>query len=158
MSSHRTRDKKSVLNGTLTAVISEICDTSSPGIQGDTLIITNKYYEKGFHTPNGTISKASKLAKIEHRLQEPDQQIDMVPDLVYHTLLSASKFENADYISIYDGREVNIHYGQNTKIVIPETEVLKGWRFPVTRLWQITLKANITNLNKETLSLNSKDR
>ena len=58
----------------------------------------------------------------------------MVPDLVQHTLISASKFVDADYISIYDGDEVNMYYGKISKIEISEAGVLKCWWVPVARL------------------------
>ena len=79
----------------------------------------------------------------------------MVPDLVQHTILSARTFSDADYISIYDVNEVNIYDGRTSKIRISEAAVLKGWRFPVTKLWRIPLKANITNSNTYTLLLKS---
>ena len=49
----------------------------------------------------------------------------MVPHMVYHTLLSARKFVNSDYIPIYDGDEVKIYNGQTSKIEISEAGVLK---------------------------------
>ena len=50
----------------------------------------------------------------------------MVPTLVQHTLLSASKFSDADYISIYNGEKENIYDGQTAKINIPEAAVKTG--------------------------------
>ena len=81
----------------------------------------------------------------------------MVPDLVQHTLISARKFAGAEYISIYDVNEVNIYDGQTAKIQISEVGVLKFWWCPVARLWCIPLKVDITNLNTDTLLLNSLD-
>ena len=45
----------------------------------------------------------------------------MVPDPVHHTLISARKFSDSEYISIYGGDEVNIYYGRTTKIEISDT-------------------------------------
>ena len=67
----------------------------------------------------------------------------MVPVLVQYTVLSAKKFAYADYISIYNGYQVNIYYGLTTKTKILEVGVLKGWRCPVARICCIPLKANI---------------
>ena len=40
----------------------------------------------------------------------------MVPELVQHALLSGRKFVDPEYISIYDGNEVNIYDVKNVKI------------------------------------------
>ena len=99
------------LNGTTQSSISDTGDISHAGLQGEPLITTNDNSSKFFYLPNGTISHATKVEKIEHNVQEPERTIDMVPELVHHTLLSASNFSDADYISIYDGDDVNIYYG-----------------------------------------------
>ena len=51
--------------------------------------------------------------------------VDMVPGPASDTLLSGSKFADADYISIYDPLEVNIYDAKTTKISITEKVVLK---------------------------------
>ena len=63
---------------------------------------------------------------MEHKVQETARNVDILPDLVHHTLLSDRKF--SDYISIYDGNEANIYDGKTAKIQISEAEVLKGWQ------------------------------
>ena len=64
---------------------------------------------------------------MEHKVRYPESTIDTILDLVHHKLLSASKFADSDYISIYYGYEVNIYDGHTAKIKISEAEVLKGW-------------------------------
>ena len=81
----------------------------------------------------------------------------MDPDLVQKKILSASKFYNTDYISIYDGDEVNIYDGRTTRIKVSEKSVLKGWRFPSTKLWKISLRDKLTYINKDTVVLTSKE-
>ena len=61
----------------------------------------------------------------------------MVPGLASDTLLSGSKFEDADYISIYGPLEVDIYDAKTTKIIVTEKAVLKGWRCPKSGLWRI---------------------
>ena len=63
--------------------------------------------------------------KLDHKVQETESTIHMVPDLVQHTLLSTRNYAAADYILIYDGNEVNIHGGQTAKIRISESERLE---------------------------------
>ena len=53
---------------------------------------------------------------MEHKVREPARTIDMVPYLVHRTILSARKFSNGDYISIFDVNEVNIYDVQTAKI------------------------------------------
>ena len=54
----------------------------------------------------------------------------MVPGLASDTLLSGRKFVDADYISIYDPLEVNVHDAKTTKIIVTEKAVLKGMAMP----------------------------
>ena len=58
----------------------------------------------------------------------------MVPNLVHHKLLISRNVSDADYISIYDGDEVNMYDGKISKIEISEAGVLKCWWVPVARL------------------------
>ena len=81
----------------------------------------------------------------------------MVPDLFQNTLLSSIKLPDAYYISIYDGDEVNIYDGRTTRIRVSEKAVLKGWRCTATKLWWIPLRAQLTNVNEDTLVFTSKD-
>ena len=80
-----------------------------------------------FYLPNRITAQAAKVEKLEHKVLEPTNTIGVLPELVQHTLLSASKISDTDYISIYDGDEVNIYYGQTSKIKVSEVELLKGW-------------------------------
>ena len=52
-----------------------------------------------------------------------------------------------------DGYKVNIYDGRTSKITVSEEAVLKGWRFPRTKLWRIPLRAQVTDLNIHTLIL-----
>ena len=81
----------------------------------------------------------------------------MVPGLASNTLLSGRKFADTDYISVYIPTEVNIYDAKTIKITVTEKAVLKGWRCSKSELWRILLQANITNINTDTLLLNSPD-
>ena len=149
--------KRGVLDGTIPSAVSDTGATSSAGLVGDPFIDTDEVSTKVFHLPTGGKAPASKVVKLEHNLREPARTVDMVPDLVAQTLLSASKFADANYISIYDGKEVNIYDALTTKIIVSEAAVLKGWRCPKSKLWRIPLKANVQNINTDTLLLDSPD-
>ena len=45
-----------------------------------------------FYLPKGTTEKVTKVAKTEHKVREPAMTIDMIPELVKHTLPSSGKF------------------------------------------------------------------
>ena len=75
----------------------------------------------------GGTARASNKAKLEHKLRNPARDVDMVPMLAEYTLLSASKFADANYISIYDKNEVNIYDARTAKITVSEEAVLQGW-------------------------------
>ena len=90
--------------------------TSSSGIQGNPFIITNDNSSKNAHLPNETTAPTTKVAKLEHKVREPERTVYMVPELVQHALLSGRKFVDPEYISIYDGNEVNIYDVKNVNI------------------------------------------
>ena len=119
--------KAEVLDDIVLSGISDTGETSSAGYMGDPLIQTSTQLENVFRGPIGGKNCASNIAKLEHDLQEPAKSVDMVPGLASDTLLSGSKFADADYISIYDPLEVNIYDAKTTKIIVTEKAVLKGW-------------------------------
>ena len=59
----------------------------------------------------------------------------MVPALAGQSLLSASKFAEAGYISVFDVDEVNLYYSRTARIVVSKEAVLKGWFCPDNKIW-----------------------
>ena len=110
-----------VLDGSVPSGISNTGATSSAGREGDPFIQTNTPSNKTFHLPMGGVARASNKAK-----RDPARDVDMVPILAEHTLLSTSNFANADYVSVYDKDEVNIYDARTTKIKVSNDTVLKG--------------------------------
>ena len=108
--------KQGVLNGTFPSAISNTGAPSSADLHGYPFILTTKYSTKVFHLPNSATAPTSKLAKLHHHVRKPVCIVDMVSDLVHNTLLSASKFADADYIYIYDGDKFNKYYGHTIRI------------------------------------------
>ena len=96
-----------VLDGTVPSGISDTGATSSAGKTGDPFHHTNKPSNKLFHLPTGGTAKASIQAKLMHQLRKPSRSVDMVPTITDHTLISTSKFADAEYIAVYDEKEVN---------------------------------------------------
>ena len=75
----------------------------------------------------------------------------MVPGSASNTLLSGSKFADADYMSIYTPTEGNIYDAKTTKLIVIEQAVLNSCRCPNTGIYRISLQENVTNLNTGTL-------
>ena len=149
--------KAAVLDGTIPSGISDTGATSSAGKPGDPFSHTNTPSNKVFHLPTGGTAKATTQAKLLHKLREPARSVDMVPSLTEHTLISTSKFADADYVAIYDEEEVNFYDNKTAKIEISKEAVLTGYRCPDTKLWRVPLTKHITNINTDTLLLDSPD-
>ena len=59
--------------------------------------------------PNGATAAATKEAKLKLKLREPARTVDIVPDLKHNSLISASKFADANYITVLTPTEVLIY-------------------------------------------------
>ena len=75
--------------------------------------------------PNGSTAPASDVYKIEQKLQDTARTVDMVPGLIYASLLSTSKTASSGYITVYGGKEVNVYNGSTTKIIVSKEAVIK---------------------------------
>ena len=58
------------------------------------------------------------------------------------------------YLSVCDRDKVNIYDGITATITVSEEAVIKGCRCPYTKLWRISLRYQVTDLNMHTLVLN----
>ena len=126
-----------------------------PRSNGGGPIHTNRAeVQKDFFLADGHPTPATNIAKLEHRLQEPERTVNVVLELANQSLLSVGKFSEASYVPVCDGDEVNIYGGRNVTITESEEDVLKGWRFPCTKLWGNPFRSQVTDLNMHTLLLN----
>ena len=127
--------KKGVLDGSIPSAAYDTACTSHAGLEGDLFIPTDQPSTKLFTVATGRKTPGSRVAKLHHPLREPARKVDIVPGLAYQYLLSGKKFAKAGYVSICDDAEVNIYDGRTVKITVSEEAVLKGWRYPRTRMW-----------------------
>jgi len=58
--------------------------------------------------PNGSVEEATALDALQHNLRAPARDIHIVPSIERDSLLSVSKFADANYIAIFDKDEVKI--------------------------------------------------
>ena len=90
-----------VPNGKMPSVIANSGATSHCSYKEDSFIHAGKSSPKVFHTPLGQIAKASIQAQLIHHVQEPARTVNTVPGLQNSSLLSISKFANANYVTVF---------------------------------------------------------
>ena len=146
--------REGVLNGPIPSAAYNTACTSNAGMVGDPFIQTGRPSTKFFTVADGHKTPGSIEAKLHHPVRYPARSVDMVPALANQYLLRVNKFAQAGYVTICDNQEVNIYDGRNSKIIVSEKAVLKGWFCPKARMWRIPLQPHISNNNTDTLLLN----
>ena len=101
----------------------------------------------------GNVTPAGDIVLLHHNLREPARIVDMVPGIKNNTLISTSKFADANYISIFDQEEVNVYDANTTQITVSCGSTLKGWR-DRDGLWRIPLVPHVKNNNTDTVVVN----
>jgi hypothetical protein len=144
-----------VLNGTIASAFADSGATSHVGTKKDrdrqAFIATGRQSDKAFRMPNGSVEEATALDALQHNLRAPARDIHIVPSIERDSLLSVSKFIDANYIAIFDKDEVKIFDANNTEITVSRAAILRGWRCPDTKLWRIPLVKHVTNANTDTI-------
>eukprot|EP00804_Cyclotella_cryptica_P019981 CCRYP_007862-RA/>CCRYP_007862-RA protein AED:0.41 eAED:0.41 QI:0/-1/0/1/-1/1/1/0/208 len=102
--------------------------------------------------PTGTTTAATTQVHLLLNVRTPANAVAIVPNL-HQTLLSGSKFADANYTAMYDKHEVNF-YDSDT-INISECAVLTGFQRRRTGLWPIPLRPITVNETIDTLILDS---
>eukprot|EP00804_Cyclotella_cryptica_P019220 CCRYP_006117-RA/>CCRYP_006117-RA protein AED:0.10 eAED:0.09 QI:0/0/0/1/0/0/4/0/1232 len=145
--------KEGINNGSIPSAVSDTGATSTAGTLHDPFIHSKTRSTKIFMLPTGTTTAATIQAQLLLNVRPPANTVDIVPNL-HQTLLSGSKFADADYTAVYDKHEVNFY--DSATINITERAVLTGYRCPRTGLWRIPLRPVTVNENTDTLILDSK--
>ena len=104
---------------------------------------------KVFHIPKGEVPPTIEKTLLYHSVREPEIMIDMVPKIVDNSLLSTFKFDNVNYVSIFNKYEVNLHNINGTVIKTPKQSILKGWKYKSLVLWRVSLIPRVKILNTE---------
>eukprot|EP00804_Cyclotella_cryptica_P009391 CCRYP_018074-RA/>CCRYP_018074-RA protein AED:0.17 eAED:0.15 QI:0/0/0/0.75/0/0/4/0/1210 len=145
--------KEGINNGSIPSAVSDTGATSTAGTLHDPFIHSKTRSTKIFMLPTGTTTAATIQAQLLLNVRPPANTVDIVPNL-HQTLLSGSKFSDANYTAVYDKHEVNFY--DSATINITERAVLTGYRCPRTGLWRIPLRPITVNENTDTLILDSK--
>ena len=107
-------------------VVSDTGATSSAFLLSDPSLPTGHLSTVVFHLPNGAVAPATIINQIHHDVHAPAREVDFVPSLVGHSLLSTSKFAVAGYTAIYNKDEVNFYDMRATTITVSADAVLEG--------------------------------
>jgi hypothetical protein len=123
-----------VLNGSIPSAVSDTGALASTIKPSDPTIPTGIQSNTSFGGAFGDIAMATTINKLHHQLRKPARSVHIVPK-VKDSLLSTSKCVEADYIAIYDQKEVNYYNAKTTQITVSNAAVLTRWWCPKTRLW-----------------------
>jgi len=123
-----------VLNGSIPSAVSDTGASASAIKPSDLSIPTGIQSNTSFGGAFDNIAMATTINKLHHQLWEPARSVHIVPT-VKDSLFSTSKCVEADYIAIYNKKEVNYYDAKTTQINVSNAAVLTGWQCPKTRLW-----------------------
>ena len=129
--------KEGVLNGAIPSAAYDMACTSNAGMIGDPFVQTTQQSTKVLSVADCRQNPGSNIAKLHHPVHKPSQTADMVPALACQSLLSGATFAEAGYISVCDGKEVNLYDSRTARIVLSEDAVLKGWFVPTLRCGEL---------------------
>jgi len=135
-----------VLNRSIPSAVSNTGASASVIKPSDPSIPTGIQSNTSFGGAFGDIAMATTINKLHHQLREPARSVHIGPK-VKDSLFSTSKCVEADYVAIYDKKEVNYYDAKTTQINVSNEAVLTGWRCSKTRLWRVPLVEHPTNVN-----------
>ena len=102
---------------------------------GDDYIQTDIPLDKVFEIPDGKNLYGSTKALLHHDLRDIARTADVVPLLARNSLLSASNFASAKYVTVLTPDKVLIFDDlKDLKLTIAWEAILKGWRCKTTGL------------------------
>ncbi len=115
---------------------------------------TGRASKKKFVLPGGKIVNATEIAEYLFKVRVPAQELHITPGVTENSLLSTSKFADANYITIFDKEAVNIYDANETTITITRGAILRGFKCPKTGMWRIPLVDLVQSNNTNTVIIN----
>ena len=110
--------KHGVLDGSITSAAWDTECTYHAGLVGYPFIQKKRKSTNIFALADGHPTSATTIALLEHKIREPARTVNMVPLLANQSLRRGGNFEDAGYVSLCDGVEVNIYDGHTAKITV----------------------------------------
>ena len=126
--------------------------TSSVGTPTDPFAKTGRQSHKIFRLPNGATEEAREIGELATNVRAQAREVHITPGITKTSLMSAAKFADAGYTTIFDGNQVNIYDQHNTVITFSRTAIIRGWREPGTNeLFWIPLVPIVRSNNTKTI-------
>ena len=97
---------------------------------------------------------ATKIAEYPFVVRALANELHITPGVSQHSLLSTSKYADANYITIFDKDTVNIYDANDTEITVTKGAILRRWCNPDIKLWRIPLTDMVRNNNTDTVIVN----
>jgi hypothetical protein len=141
-------------NGTIPSTVVDSGCTLGVGTLDDSCRRTGCASKKKFILPGGKIVNATKIVEYLFKVKAPAQELHITPGVTKNSLLSTSKFADANYITIFDKEAVNIYDANDTTITITSGPILHGFKCPMTGMWRIPLVDLVRNNNTDTVIVN----
>ena len=151
--------RRGVLDGTKSSVVSNIGATSSAGLACDAAQFdgTGRRSNKIVHVANGDAAHATEVRQLRYLLRAPARTFVMIPSLRGASLLSTSELADAGYVSVYDGKNIDVYDGRTAKILVSEAAVLQRWCCPDSKPWRTPPTADVQHDNTDTFLLDTLD-
>ena len=89
--------------------------------------------------PTGKTTKESVKFKMRHNIRDPERTVDMFPELKNNSLISASKFMDANYTTVLILEEVLIYDGNEVKSQASGQLILTVWICKTSGMWRLPL-------------------
>ncbi len=141
-------------NGPIPSMVVDSGCTLGVGTSDNPCRQTGWASKKKFILPGGKIVNATKIAEYPFKVRAPAQGLHITPGITKNSLLSTSKFADANYITIFDKEAVNIYDANETTITITRGTILRGLKCPMTGMWCIPLFDLVRNNNTDTVIVN----
>ncbi len=110
--------------------------------------------KKKFVLPGSKIVNATEIAEYPFKVRALAQELHITPGVTKNSLLSTSKFADANYITIFDKEAVNLYDANDTTITVTRGAILRGFKCPMTGMWRIPLVDLVRNNNTDTVIVN----
>ena len=99
--------KQELFNRKMPSIMADLGATSNCGQSSNPVVCTSIPFAKIFQMPLGQKAQTSKQANLLQPMKEPAQTVDIVPELQQNSLLSISKFVDANNFTKLMPDEVN---------------------------------------------------
>ena len=87
-------------------------------------------------------------------VREPARTVDMVPNLKHNSQMSASRFSDAQYITVLTPTEVLVYDDVgDLQLLLSSKAILRGWRCKHSGLWRVPLTPVVLNENTDPILL-----